>query len=226
MIKAVVFDMDGVIIDSEPIHIKLENELFKSLGLEISEEEHLTFVGASSYYMWRKIKERFNLPQSVEELVEKDRKMYLDHVLRTGEIIPIEGITETVKKLFEKKYKLAVASSSPIDVIKLVVKKLAIDNCFEVLVSGDYVENSKPSPDIFLYTAAKLKVKPYECVVIEDSYNGVHGAKKAGMTVIGFKNPNSGNQDLSEADFIVDSLGEELLGIIEGLNNEKDVAEK
>ncbi len=110
--------------------------------------------------------------------------------------------------------------------IKLVVKKLAIDNCFEVLVSGDYVENSKPSPDIFLYTAAKLKVKPYECVVIEDSYNGVHGAKKAGMTVIGFKNPNSGNQDLSEADFIVDSLGEELLGIIEGLNNEKDVAEK
>lgn len=223
MIKAVIFDMDGVIIDSEPIHIKLEEELFKSLGVEISEDEHLTFVGTSSYYMWRKVKEKFNLSQSVEELVEIDRKRYLEHVLKTGEIIPIEGITETVKKLFEKEYRLAVASSSPIDVIELVVKKLGIDNCFEVLVSGDYVKNSKPAPDIFLYAADKLKVKPHECVVIEDSYNGVHGAKKAGMKVIGFKNPNSGNQDLSEADFIVDSLGEELLEIIDELNNAEDV---
>jgi len=220
VIKAIIFDMDGVIIDSEPIHIKLEEELFKSLGVEISEDEHLTFVGTSSYYMWRKIKERFNLSQSVEELVEVDRKRYLEHVLKTGEIIPIEGITETVKKLFEKEYKLAVASSSPIDVIELVVKKLGIDKCFEVLVSGDYVKNSKPAPDIFLYTADKLKVKPHECVVIEDSYNGVYGAKKAGMKVIGFKNPNSGNQDLSEADFIISSLGEELLEIIDELNND------
>lgn len=100
MIKAVIFDMDGVIIDSEPIHIKLEEELFKSLGVEISEDEHLTFVGTSSYYMWRKVKEKFNLSQSVEELVEIDRKRYLEHVLKTGEIIPIEGITETVKKAF------------------------------------------------------------------------------------------------------------------------------
>lgn len=107
--------------------------------------------------------------------------------------------------------------------IELVVKKLGIDNCFEVLVSGDYVKNSKPAPDIFLYAADKLKVKPHECVVIEDSYNGVHGAKKAGMKVIGFKNPNSGNQDLSEADFIIDSLGEELLEIIDELNNAEDV---
>ncbi|AIS52963.1 phosphorylated carbohydrates phosphatase [Thermoanaerobacter kivui] len=222
MIKAVIFDMDGVIIDSEPLHIKLEGELFKKLGVEVSEEEHLSFVGSSSYYMWSKIKEKFNLPYSVEELVEMDRKRYLEYVLNTGEIIPVKGIKEAVEILFANEYKLAVASSSPIDVIQLVVKKLRIDKYFEVLISGDYVKNSKPEPDIFLYTADKLGVKPHECVVIEDSHNGVQGAKKAGMKVIGFKNPNSGNQDLSAADSIIDSFDTGLLELIDKLEAKED----
>ncbi|ERM92035.1 phosphatase [Caldanaerobacter subterraneus subsp. yonseiensis KB-1] len=221
MIKAVIFDMDGVMIDSEPVHLRLERELFRELGVEITEEEHMTFVGSSSYYMWEKIKERFNLKESVEELVRRDRKRYLDHVLSTGEIIPVPGIQELVKKLFEREYKLAVASSSPIDVIELVVQKLNLKNFFDMLVSGDYVKRSKPYPDIFLYTAEKLRVKPEECVVIEDSYNGVHAAKSAGMKVIGLVNPNSGNQDLSEADFIVKNLGDEVVEIISGLEEEK-----
>lgn len=225
MIKTVIFDMDGVMIDSEPVHIRLEEELFKSLGIVVTGEEHLMFVGTSSYYMWRKIKEKFNLPQSVEELVEIDRKRYLDHVLKTGEIIPVKGIKEVVKKLFEREYKLAVASSSPIDVIELVVRKLGLGKYFETLVSGDYVKNSKPHPDIFLYTAEILKVKPHECVVIEDSYNGIHGGKKAGMKAIGFINPNSGNQDLSEADFIVDSLDEKVVEIINKLSEEEKIME-
>jgi len=142
MIKAVIFDMDGVMIDSEPVHLKLERELFRELGVEITEEEHMTFVGSSSYYMWEKIKERFNLKESVEELVRRDRKRYLDHVLSTGEIIPVPGIQELVKKLFEREYKLAVASSSPIDVIELVVQKLNLKNFFDMLVSGDYVKKA------------------------------------------------------------------------------------
>ncbi|MGB9679943.1 MAG: HAD family hydrolase [Thermoanaerobacteraceae bacterium] len=217
MIKGIIFDMDGVIIDSEPIHIKLENELFSKLGFSISEEEHNTFIGASSFYMWRKIKDKFNLTYTVEELVKMDRENYLNYITKTGDITFVKGVKEVIKNIPKDKYKLAVASSSPIEVIDLVVRKLNLIKTFDVLISGDFVRNSKPAPDIFLYTAEKLGLESSECVVIEDSKNGILGAKSAGMSVIGFLNKNSGNQDLSSADVIIESFNINLIEIIKKL---------
>lgn len=206
MIKAFIFDMDGVIIDSEPVHREIEQSLFRECGINVSEGEHLGFIGSTSHYMWDKLRKKHNLSNTLEELVERNRVIYLDHLNSDETVKPIEGVGELIKELHEKGIKLAVASSSPINVIETVVNTFKLKDYFDILVTGDEVTKSKPEPDIFLHAAEKLGVKPENCIVIEDSSNGVKAAKKAGMKCIGYKNLGSGDQDISTADFIVNSL--------------------
>ncbi|WHE07314.1 HAD family phosphatase [Thermoanaerobacterium thermosaccharolyticum] len=209
MFEAVIFDMDGVLIDSEPLHLELEEEIFKEIGANVSLEEHNSFVGTTSHYMWEYVINKYNIPHTVDELVEMDRKRYFEYILKHDDAVkPIEGVDELVKELYSKKMRLAVASSSPIEVIKLVVKRLKLESYFDELVSGDFVKRSKPYPDIFLYASEKLNVVPEKCIVIEDSNNGVMAAKSAGMKVVGFINPNSGNQDINMADVVIRSFSE------------------
>lgn len=198
--------MDGVIFDSEVEHLRFGNELFKKLGIEVSLEEHNTFVGTTSHYMWEVIKNRHGLSQSVEDLVKMDREGYFEFLVSGKHSMTIvKGVKELIEELYKNNVKLAVASSSPIDVIETVVDMYDIRKYFDYLVTGDYVKRSKPNPDVFLYAAEKLNTAPKDCIVIEDSTNGVLAAKKAGMKCIGFNNPNSGKQDLSPADMIIDS---------------------
>ena len=100
----------------------------------------------------------------------------------------------------------AVASSTTKPIIEVILKKLKLYDLFNIIISGDEVENGKPAPDIFLQAAARLSVKPLECVVVEDSYNGVKAAKSAGMYCLGYHNPNSGCQNISDADKIINSF--------------------
>jgi HAD superfamily hydrolase (TIGR01509 family) len=159
--------------------------------------------------MWEYVINKYNIPHTVDELVEMDRKRYFEYILKHDDAVkPIEGVDELVKELYSKKMRLAVASSSPIEVIKLVVKRLKLESYFDELVSGDFVKRSKPYPDIFLYASEKLNVVPEKCIVIEDSNNGVMAAKSAGMKVVGFINPNSGNQDINMADVVIRSFSE------------------
>lgn len=218
MIKAVIFDMDGVIIDSEPDHIRFEQQLFKSLGFNVSLEYHNKFVGTTSYYMWNDLKNKYSLKNTVEELVKNDRDKYYNYLCSLEKLEPIKGVRELIKFLHDRGYKLAVASSSPLNVIERVVKLLALDEYFDYLVTGDFVKRSKPAPDVFLYAAEKLGVKPNQCIVIEDSSNGVSAAKEAGMLCIGYKNLNSGDQNLNPADLILDDFMEKqkVINLING----------
>ena len=111
MIEAIIFDLDGVIIDSEPIHSSVEKILFRELGVNISNEEHLSFVGRSSENMWQKIKTSTDIPSPVEELVNISDERYLMELEEREDIQPIEGIQEMIFNL-HKEYKLAIASSS------------------------------------------------------------------------------------------------------------------
>lgn len=206
MIRAVIFDMDGVIIDSEPLHLKVEEDIFKKLGISITYEEHNTFIGTTSHYMWDRIKTDHNLTQALEELVELDRNTYLDFLNNTLDLEPIKGVKELIIDLNKNNIKLAVASSSPLNIIDRVLNLFELRNYFDYIVTGDYVSKSKPEPDIFLYAAKKLDVDPKECLVIEDSHNGVLAAKKANMKCIGYKNLNSGDQDLSKADLTINNF--------------------
>jgi beta-phosphoglucomutase family hydrolase len=209
MLKAVIFDMDGVIIDSEPTHMKLENETYKKLCIEVTEDEHHSFVGATSHYMWEALKNKYKLNQTLDELIEYDRSTYFKHLNSDEcEITLIDGVKQLIEDLHENGIKLAIASSSPLNVIEAIAKKFQIEEYFEVFVTGDYVKRSKPEPDIFIFASEKLKVVPENCVVIEDSHNGVLAAKKAGMKCVGINSGPEGSQDISMADLVINSFKE------------------
>jgi beta-phosphoglucomutase family hydrolase len=215
MIKAVIFDMDGVLVDSEPMHKEVEKALFAEYHLDVPQELHMSFMGSTITTIWRTIKEKYNLSQSVEELVAYDNCFRVEYLKSHVDFKPIAGVEPLLKELARKNLKIALASSSIVVLIDLTLEKLQIRKYFDQIVSGDYVHHSKPAPDIFLYAAELLEVDSASCVVIEDSSNGVSAAKAAGMKCVGFA--NFGNQDLSAADLVVDSMEKIDYASLEGL---------
>jgi len=206
MLKAVIFDLDGVIIDSEPIHLMLERELFDQMGLPVSQAEHLSYMGTTSGALWADLRDKYGLEQTAEELSELTRRRYLDYLSRQESIRPIPGAAELVRELSGRGVRLAVASSAQRRAIEITLLGVELKEYFPVIVSGDEVPRSKPFPDIFLAAAERLRVPAAESLVIEDSRNGVAAAKAAGMACLGFQSGNSGYQDLSRADAVTDSL--------------------
>ena len=200
--KGVIFDMDGVIIDSEPIHIKLEKELLIESGGDYSKVKHEDFMGTTDAHMWGTFKEQFNIELSVEELINIKRQRFIDSI---DQIPLVDNVLDFMESLRNSGFKLGLASSNNQKAVEAVKNKFGLDKYIEVFMNGEAVTKGKPHPEIFLTTAEKLGVNPEDCVVIEDSRNGVLAAKAAGMKCIGFKNANSGDQDLSEADLIVSS---------------------
>jgi HAD superfamily hydrolase (TIGR01509 family) len=208
MIRAVIFDMDGVIIDSEPIHFKMESEMFHELKIAVPYEEHCSYVGTSSQNMWEIITKRYSIEEDANVLVKKQHALYLEYLLTAKDLDPIPGVVEFIKDLYQGGFKLILASSANMEVIDLVLKKLKLSHYFMARVSGTELANSKPHPEIFIQSAKLASSELRECIVIEDSQNGITSAKAAGMKCIGFANPNSGVQDLSKADFVIHSFDE------------------
>lgn len=205
--KAVIFDMDGVIIDSEPIHNRLMLITLHHFGIPFEEKDFVHYVGTTNAYLFKKMKEEYQVPASVEEMDVYQFELLI-RTISEEKLDPIPGIRDLLKQLKESKIPTAIASSSSLNLINLVAKKFEIQDYFAHFLSGEDLPHSKPDPEIYLRTAEKLGVAPADCLVIEDARLGVKAAKAAGMTCIGFKNPNSGNQDLSEADFTVDAIME------------------
>jgi len=204
--RAVIFDMDGVLADTEPIYMEITRDLSANFGVTLSSDQLLSYVGIPASRMWSEIRSRFQIQQPLSELIrlEKDRQM---QVLGGMKPIPeIPGVRPLLEELDQMGTLMAVASSSSREIVELILSKLAIRHFFTATVSGKDASQGKPAPDIFLKAAAALGVEPGKCVVIEDSPPGVDGAKKAGMTCIGFANPNSGEQDLTSADLILNDF--------------------
>lgn len=206
-IKTAIFDMDGVIIDSEPIYYNLCVAYFDRQNLKMCRDDYDAYVGTTSTYMWEAFRNKFSLPHTLAQLVSDSKTGFVSYInTHCEDVKPVDGIQDFIEDLKKRGFKLAVASSSHIDAINAVVKTLKFENFFDVLVSGENIRKSKPDPSIFLYTANELGVNPRDCFVIEDSRNGTIAAKKAGMKCLGYKNPSSGNQDLSMADVVIDSF--------------------
>jgi HAD superfamily hydrolase (TIGR01509 family) len=203
--KAVIFDMDGVIIDSEPLHFQSNKAILEKFKVEVPDGYFDAFVGVTNPVMWKKIIAEFDIDSGLDEILNLQLSMKLK-LLKKGDFEAIDGIPELLQELYIQDIPAGVASSSSSMFIKEVIKKLRLEKYIAVWVSGENVERSKPEPDVFLKTAELLQVSPEKCVVIEDSRNGVLAARKAGMKCIGFKNANSGNQDLTKADLVVDSI--------------------
>ncbi len=205
MLKAVIFDMDGVIVDSEPIHFEVDKRVLKKCGFIVNDDVLYPYVGVSNPEVWKDLKEKYYLPLSVEELLKLQSELKAE-ILNEIKIEAIDGIKELLNELKHRKILTAVASSSPRAYIETILERIGIREYFKVILSGEEVPRGKPYPDIFLKTAEMLRVDPEECIVIEDSTNGVKAALSAGMKCIGYANLNSGSQDLSSASIIVDSI--------------------
>ncbi len=206
MTVAVIFDMDGVLADTEPIYLQIMREMFAQHGAAVSEARLESYVGVTPERFWPEICRDFGLNTPVEELVRAEKEEQLRRIAAMPSIPPAPGAKELVQAARRSGAKLGLASSSSRKLIRLILERTGFSECFQAIVSGQDVANSKPAPDIFLAAATLLKAPPAKCVVIEDANAGVQGAKAAGMKVVGYVNSTSGNQDLSAADIVTTEL--------------------
>lgn len=203
--KAVIFDMDGVLVDSQPYHFKADIDTMAEYGVIKDQKFYESFAGTLTADRVRTLKEMFGLDVPVEEMTIKRENMILD-IMGKEDIKPVSGIPEFLRSIKEKGLTTAVASSSDYKLINLILDRLKIAQYFDSVTSGSDVKRGKPSPDVFLLAAERIGIEPSECLVVEDSENGVKAAKAAGMKALGYINPTSGKQDLSLADFITDDF--------------------
>ncbi len=207
MTDYIIFDMDGVLIDSEPIHQHIIYEVFQQQGIPFGKSYIETLTGMSALPMWEKVKCDSGHPATVEALVQFHRRYFYDKLPEIQ--MPLVPHVKEVLSLFQSQGKhIALASSSARKQIEFFTQQVGIHHYFELMMSGDDVQYSKPNPEIFLKVAQWYGLPPEYFTVIEDSTNGVKAAKSAGMHCIGFQNPLSGGQNLLQADRIIASMSE------------------
>jgi len=206
--KAVIFDMDGVLVDTEPFHYENENRMFRKLGLDIPDYEHAQFTGMANDLMWQYIVGSRNLNLPVTELTELTIQQGLEYLKTLEELTPMPGLVRLLENLRHSGVLLAVATSSDAETMRTILEKAGLNKYFEVTVSRNDVAKSKPAPDVFLQAAKLLGVEPADCIVFEDSRNGIAAAKAAGMFCIAYCGANSGKQDISMADAHINHFDE------------------
>ncbi len=201
--KAIIFDMDGVLVDSEPHHIRSERRMFEKMQIPISQEEHALFMGTATDVMWSRIIENKQLDLELEEMVAMQNRE--THLYFSGlpYMEPMSGLVSLLKQIKKQGIPMAVASSSSVGTIDIVMERSGLRSFFEHVVSSSVVGKSKPAPDVFLYAAQLLQTPPEDCMVIEDSTNGVRAAKAAGMYCVAYAGASSEGQDHSLADRII-----------------------
>ena len=218
MIKTVIFDMDGVIVDTEPVHHYAYNQHFKQLNIEVNAEMYASFTGNSTKNIFERLKIQFNLDEDVATLVETKRNLFNDAFDNKEDLYLLDGVEDLIKDLYDNGMQLVLASSSATVTINRVFSRFGLHKYFTHIVSGEDFPKSKPHPAIFL-KAAELANTPVEnCIVIEDSTNGIMAAKSAGIYCIGYDSFHSKLQDYSLADVVITDFKELSYTKIKNLN--------
>ncbi|MFC1979638.1 HAD family hydrolase [Chloroflexota bacterium] len=211
--KAVIWDMDGVIADTAPYHLRAWQHVFHKRGVSFPEEDFKHHFGQRNDTIIRSVLgEQVSLSEVEAIAGEKESafRKALGHKLK-----PLPGAINLLKAQREHGFKIALASSAPIENIRMVTRGIGVNNCFHSVVTGRDVAEGKPSPQGFLLAARKLGVDPGRCIVIEDAVAGVAAAKRSGMLCIAVTNTQP-RESLMEADLIVESLEEvTVAGLVE-----------
>jgi len=198
--------MDGVIIDSEFLHKKAYYETFIALGLDVSEELYKTVTGSSTLNVFQKLIAHFNLDYDANDLVLDKRRRYVNYFHNDPTLHLVDGVEEIIKYFYNKGMTLVLASSASMPNIDRVFKRFDLDQYFTAKISGADLTQSKPHPEIFEKAAALGKAERKNCVVIEDSDNGIQAANDARIFVFGYKNAMSKDQTLKNADRVISSF--------------------
>jgi beta-phosphoglucomutase family hydrolase len=219
-VKAVIWDMDGVIADTAPYHLTAWRGTFQKRGVEFTEEDFKHSFGLRNDTIIRNILGEEVSPNKIEVI---SREKEADFRRRIGQDLrPLPGVISLLTSLKEHEVKVALASSAPIENIRLLITGLGIDSCFQAIVSGKDVTEGKPSPQAFLLAAQKVGVEPPNCIVIEDAIAGIAAAKGAGMRCLAVTGTHP-RESLAGADLIVDSLEEVTVNDLEMLLNPRQI---
>ena len=159
MLEAIIFDMDGVLVDSEYTYFQSKSQILSEAGHEVEDSYHFQFMGTTSDYMWEKMKQEFSLPLSVAEYIQQMTALRQAMIKRDG-IRVIPHVQEFVKGLSQAGLKLAVASSSSLAEIKVNLAEIGLSEYFSEVVSTEEVEHSKPAPDVYLAAAERIGIMP------------------------------------------------------------------
>ncbi len=208
MIQTVIFDMDGVIIDSEPVHHYAYNQLFKQLGIEISPELYASFTGNSTKNIFERLKVIYNLEDDVDTLVNAKRDLFNSAFDSKEDLYLLDGVENLIHDLHQNGMQMVLASSSAKVTIERIFKRFDLNQYFTHKVSGEDFPKSKPHPAIFEQAAFLAQTPRENCIVIEDSTNGIIAANAAGIYCIGYNSAHSKLQDLSSANQVIQHFDE------------------
>ncbi|OVE57520.1 HAD family hydrolase [Chryseobacterium mucoviscidosis] len=207
-LKAVLFDMDGVIVDTEPLHRKAYFKTFNDLGIDVSEELYASFTGASTKRVCDTLIQEFNLKQTYEDIAKTKRDYFKEYFYNDEEFDLISGVRELIQHYYDNGIKLILASSATMATINMVFEKFELEQYFGGKISGADLKESKPHPEVFLL-AAEMANEPVEnCMVIEDSTNGILASHRANIFCAAYRSPHSKNQDYTLANIVVSDYAE------------------
>ncbi len=208
MLKAIIFDMDGVIVDTEPLHYKAYHQMFNDVNIEVSESLYESFTGQSTFSICKQLVSLYNLPLGPQTLVDIKRD-HFNLLFKTDSSLDLlDGVLELIKDYHAHGLTLVLASSASMQNINNVFKRFDLDQFFKAKLSGADLKASKPHPEIFINAVKATGFNNDECIVIEDSTNGFKAAKAAKIFCVGYKSPHSKNQDYNIADLIIDNFKE------------------
>lgn len=214
-IKGVLFDMDGVILDTEKLYIRFWKEAAQSLGFPMTHEMALGMRSLSRELGERQLKEYLGEEVDYQKVRDTRIKMMTAFIQENGvELKP--GIQELLDFLKEKGIKTSIATSSPLDRTKEYLSKVGLVDAFDELVSGHMVPHGKPAPDIYLYAAEKLGLKPEECLVIEDSPTGLLAGMRAGAVPIMIPDQDQPTDETKARIYAVADSLKEIISLIQG----------
>ncbi|WGF92955.1 HAD family hydrolase [Aequorivita marisscotiae] len=208
MLKAVLFDMDGVIVDTEPLHRKAYFKMFEDVNIEVSETLYDSFTGQATLPICRTLCNHFNLSDAPENLVALKRKHFKYLFENDSELALLDGVHNLIKDYYNNGLTLVLASSASMPNINRIFDRFDLNKYFKAKISGADLKASKPHPEIFIKAAELANERRENCMVIEDSTNGIAAAKAANIYCVGFKSPHSANQDYSKADRVITSFDE------------------
>jgi HAD superfamily hydrolase (TIGR01509 family) len=217
-LEAAVFDLDGLMIDSEPLQWRATNLALRPLGIQIDEQQWMRMVGRRTIDNLERLRETYGLEADLQEVERVKDEAY--RRLIKQDVRPMPGLHAAMDVCRRAGLDLALASCSVRADVEIVLNSLGLNGSFRVVVTGADVSIGKPDPQIFLETARRLRVDPCECVALEDTAYGVAAAKTAGMLCIAVPNRFTVDQDFDLADVVLHSLTELDLDTLNGLQDD------